>query len=380
MGVEQQLSRWTTAGVVSATTAAAILRFEAEQQTPRQARTLVRLVVAGGGLLIAAGVLLFVAAHWDALSPAWRFSLVLSMIAAFHGLGITFHAAFPIGSAALHAIGTITLGAGIYLTGQIFHLQEHWPAAIMLWAIGAALGWVVRHDWPHVAMTAILVPGWIWSEWMEVTKHLAGGNYYFLSHWPLLIAVTYLTAATKRRQDRVTYVLQCIGGLALIPSTCYVIFGKPWAATWSDWPTGYIVLGFMELIGLPLLAAIWWRRRAAWVNLFALSWVFLLGRKAPVMLFEHRTDLARWSWIALEPYVLCVIGAIGLIAWGVKESQRIRINLGIAGFAFTIGCFYFSEVMDKLGRSMGLIGLGVLFVGGGWYLERVRRRCIARTI
>jgi hypothetical protein len=32
--------------------------------------------------------------------------------------------------------------------------------------------------------------------------------------------------------------------------------------------------------------------------------------------------------------------------------------------------------MDKLGRSLGLIMLGVLFLAGGWLLERTRRRLI----
>jgi hypothetical protein len=38
--------------------------------------------------------------------------------------------------------------------------------------------------------------------------------------------------------------------------------------------------------------------------------------------------------------------------------------------------FYFSDIFDKVGRSLGLIGLGVLFLAGGWALERWRRRLI----
>jgi hypothetical protein len=32
--------------------------------------------------------------------------------------------------------------------------------------------------------------------------------------------------------------------------------------------------------------------------------------------------------------------------------------------------------MDKLGRSLGLIGLGILFLAGGWALERARRKLV----
>ena len=33
----------------------------------------------------------------------------------------------------------------------------------------------------------------------------------------------------------------------------------------------------------------------------------------------------------------------------------------------------------KLGRSASLIGFGILFLAGGWYLEKVRRKLVART-
>ena len=44
-------------------------------------------------------------------------------------------------STALHAVGTIATGAAIALVGQIFNIEEHWPAAILLWAIAALAGW-----------------------------------------------------------------------------------------------------------------------------------------------------------------------------------------------------------------------------------------------
>jgi len=60
------------------------------------------------------------------------------------------------------------------------------------------------------------------------------------------------------------------------------------------------------------------------------------------------------------------------------ERRKERINLGVVGFALTIAIFYFADVMDKLGRSASLIGLGVLFLFGGWGLERTRRRLVER--
>ena len=59
------------------------------------------------------------------------------------------------------------------------------------------------------------------------------------------------------------------------------------------------------------------------------------------------------------------------------ERRAERINLGVAGFALTVLVFYFSSVMDRLGRSASLVGLGLLFLVGGWALEHTRRRLVA---
>jgi hypothetical protein len=67
------------------------------------------------------------------------------------------------------------------------------------------------------------------------------------------------------------------------------------------------------------------------------------------------------------------------MAWGVREARSERVNLGSAIFAATVMTFYFSEVMDKLGRSASLAGFGLLFLAGGWALERVRRQLVLRT-
>jgi hypothetical protein len=60
----------------------------------------------------------------------------------------------------------------------------------------------------------------------------------------------------------------------------------------------------------------------------------------------------------------------------VRERSRLRANVGTLAAGVSIAFFYFSSVFDKLGRSLGLIGLGVLFIGGGYALERTRRALV----
>src|SRR6266567_31950 len=85
---EKTLARWTKAGLIDRATADRIrLHEEAESAEgaglSRQA--IIALIL--GGIALAAGVLLFVAAHWDQISPSARFILVLLLVGVFHGAG-----------------------------------------------------------------------------------------------------------------------------------------------------------------------------------------------------------------------------------------------------------------------------------------------------
>src|SRR5688500_1756709 len=125
------LERWTGAGVIGEETAARIRAFERGKAGSRGMRWPILIALAFGGIMIAGGVLLFVSAHWDTMSPGARFALVLLLVAIFHVAGAFTAGAFPAMAATLHAIGTAALGAGIFLAGQIFHLEEHWPGGVM---------------------------------------------------------------------------------------------------------------------------------------------------------------------------------------------------------------------------------------------------------
>ena len=124
---------------------------------------------------------------------------------------------------------------------------------------------------------------------------------------------------------------------------------------------------FVLALALPMMVALLLRRRGAIWNFGATAWVFGLG-----MLDGHGNDQR------LIIYALCGLGAIGLIAWGVKEVEKNYINIGVPGFAITVIVFYFSNVLDKLGRSFALILFGVIFLVGGYLLERMRRKLVAR--
>jgi len=368
---QSALKRWFHAGLVDAATAERIRTWEESHGGVARQGRLAVIAFSFGGLLLTAGILLFVAAHWDALSSGARFALVLALVAVLHAGGAIASRSSPALSATLHAIGTAALGAGIFLSGQIFHMAEHWPGALLLWAIGAAVGVYLLRGWPQVLWLAVLAPAWLWGEWtVAQPPDAAWGGMTPATIGILLLACAYLAARPPDSAIRWRRALAWLGAIALIPAAVVLVVANEtgWRAFVAERPevTGATrVIAWTIAILLPLALA--WRlrgREAVWM-LAALGWALLLSQVSP------RSDAGE-----LAMYALLAVGAAGVVLWGLRDQQRLAINVGVLGFALAVLGFYFSSLYDRLGRAFGLIGIGILFIGGGWLLERARRRLI----
>ena len=378
--IESALKRWTEAGLIDRALAARLRTHEESVQRSLNWPVLIATVF--GAVTVGAGVLLFVAAHWDDLSPAGRFLLVLFMVLAFHLSAGFFASRSRRLDMALHTVGTAALGGGIFLTGQIFNLQEHWPGGILLWAIGAWVGWLVLRQWPQALLGALLTPAWLLGEWEVATEH-HHNPYWIVSVGVASLSITYLTIANVNDESLLKRSLKTVGALASLPAVIFALdaresFNYNWPAT-QPLPTTLAAIGWFVAISAPLVLAFLFRRSAAWMNAVAALWIFVLSLlPAPWRHADAETALG-FIVQTLGPLLWECLGAIGLIAWGLREGSPGRVNLGMAGFGLAILAFYFSELMDKMGRSVSLIGLGVLLLLGGWLLERTRRRLVQQV-
>ncbi|HEY4974729.1 MAG TPA: DUF2157 domain-containing protein, partial [Steroidobacteraceae bacterium] len=259
---QQQLTRWISAGLIDAPTAERIRAFEQADEKPSGARWQVLIAVILGGILLGAGVLLFVASHWDQVSPIERLALVVAMLAILHLGAIFATEKFPAMATALHGVGTIAAGAAIAMVGQIFNMQEHWPAAILLWALCAAAGWWGLRDQFQQICFMLLAPAWLISEWTYRASVYAGQGVY-LERMIAMVAIVYLTAFLHSRRQAVFGVLFAISAIALIVTTEFLTEG------WRDgWPQPHATLPFRFRFGaialmLLMLALGWmWERRS----------------------------------------------------------------------------------------------------------------------
>jgi uncharacterized membrane protein len=388
---EALLKRWQSAGVLEADAANRIRAWEAEQSHPSPPKFptaqvagirwqgVVALVL--GALLLGTGVILFVSAHWDELSRSGRFALILAMVAVFHLAGAIVRDRYHGLSTALHAVGTVATGTAIALVGQIFNIEEHWPAAILLWAVAALAGWALLRDEAQQTLALLLFPAWLFCEFEYSTEQHIGQAVY-LGRFLFVWAILYLTFFLGSRRKVAQGILFASGAVTTITGTFLMLQGwQSWSATQTFIPFGTRFWGWAAIATLPLVIAAFKGHKglippaAAIVMAIVLPWaqhirVVNFGPARKYTFTHNEPNLAA--------HVLVAAFAVFLIWWGVRQASRALVNLAIVYFGLAVAWFYFSNIFDKVGRSLGLIGLGVLFLAGGWALEKMRRRLLAR--
>ncbi|MGA2634077.1 MAG: DUF2157 domain-containing protein [Terracidiphilus sp.] len=381
--IDALLTRWQTAGVLNAEAADRIRAFEGESATTdRHAglrwQGMVALIL--GAILLACGVVLFVSAHWDELGPGARYALVMGMVAVFHLGGAWARKDFRGLSTALHAVGTISTGAAIALVGQIFNIQEHWPTAILLWAVAALAGWVLLQDEAQQTLTFLLFPAWMLSEFSYHAQGHIGENAYigrFLVVWAVLYLTLFLGSKHKVAQG----ILFAASAISAV--TGIVLLSGGWSS-WGDQtylPFGTRVWGWVFIAVLPLCFSVCRLHKSSVPVAAAIAFSVALPWCQRIWTENYNYGIYHHTYIRNEPnlaaHALVAAFCVFLVWWGVHHASKALVNLGIVGFAIAVGWFYFSDIYGAMGRSLGLIGLGILFLAGGWALEKMRRGLLA---
>ena len=371
--LSDQLRRWLQAELIDADVAEAIQRWEDSQlnqskhSSVRHLTVPIRLTILLGSLLLAAGLLLFVSAHWDQMPPLWRVSLLLFIVIALHTGGAWFAERFQLMAIGLHAVGTVAFGAGVFLCAQIFHLDVLWSFrwGLLLWSFGAAAGWMLLRQWPQLALLSLLLPGWITAmvsfEMLRFSSTEPDWAVVPIAAGALLTALTYFTAPDRTPLTPARSVLMWMGGLALVPA----------AVTWAVVATGLdlpalgqplllSLLVWVVMLGGPIILGWWLRPHRFWPLALAAIWMVL-----DLVIQVQGFSVLSFAWWG--------VGSVGLMVWGSTEARAERVNIGIVLLATTLIGFYFTEVIGRFDRSLSLLGLGLFFLVGGWGLNRLRQ-------
>jgi uncharacterized membrane protein len=379
---DELLVRWRDAGVLDAQVEARIRAYEDAQDSGIAGirwQGLIALVL--GAILLVCGVALFVSAHWDQLRPGVRYAIVFLMVAVFHLAGGIVRERYLSLSTALHAVGTLSTGAAIALVGQIFNIQEHWPAAILMWAFAAIAGWILLRDQVQQTISLLLIPAWLISELAyQMGSHI--GSEVYVGRVLFLWALLYLTFFIKSERRLVQGILFAVAAVCAVVGTILMTGG--WVSFSSEQtfiPFNVRFWAWIVIAALPLLIAAFHGHKGLVPIALAIAYAIVLPWCTHSRIITDRFGTNQPAYTVHEPnlaaYAVVALFAVVLCSWGVRLASRSLVNLSVVYFALAVAWFYFSDIFNKVDRSVGLIGLGVLFLAGGWMLEKTRRRLIA---
>lgn len=421
--LKQELAHWQADGLVDGALARRILARYPDTAERGWGRIVFSAI---GAVLVGLGVILFFAYNWQAIPKAVKLALVFGALAAAHGAAMTI-ARRPQANRALieglHALGTILFGAGIWLVAQIYHIDEHYPNAFLVWSLGAlALAWAMP-SLVQALLALFLVCFWAGVEVFQFHTPMHGA--------PLLVALGVLPLAWWRRSpalifwalavlfivtafavgsidfDPVLPLLFMMGTAAVVAGAIargtafpaaegplhvvglLVVLGIGYALSFPDlvgvlsqvnFAKPHIAIYFAAA-GAALLAAISWaavlfaRGGLSQIDTYRRWQLALIGIGLVIVLLcvfsPERVD----GWAIALPFNAIVLGlAALLILQGSAHLQPRLVGTGCVIFALVMVSRYADLFTSLLARAAVFVLLGAgLFLVGSFYARRRRR-------
>jgi uncharacterized membrane protein len=394
--LETESPQWVAEGLISAEQQARLL-----QRYPEQERA-IGLLPLLGGLLLGLGILSLVAANWQGLPEPVRLALLLGTLLAAYlsGERALGRGQRPLGIGLL-SVGLLTFGAGIVLTGQMYHLVSHDAKALLLWGCaGLGLTWLYRSRVLYLLTLLILC----------VAQGVSTQQFHAFSYVGLALLVVGLGVYWFRRPDNLlawAFSLGVLASMGLLLDFYHLSFvwmipllGLLYAA--GDWlPTraqavpvqllplaaGWLVAASvavngeqlamvqelrqggtvypLALLGLALLSALGKRQQGALISLT--DWLIFLP------LF----------YLPMNPVVfilqlLVLYAFAGAVLWrGYRAQWRAEVNAGTVLFILASALAYFRLTWAFFDKSLFFIIGGVLLLALSWWLNRRNERVLA---
>jgi len=429
--LRDEAAEWVREGLVSDEARQRILaRYGAEYRQrvviQRQGR-LTQVISALGALLVGTGVILFVGANWDTIPTALKLALIFGSIALADAGGLWLRTlGYDRTGTALLFLGALLYGAGLALIAQIYHVQAGSGTLFLLWAAGVLPAGLALGSELLLALASLLFAAW------TIFVRIGGMDFGLLTplretlHLPYLAALAGLTALAYAvgharllainllgasvwlafalahwevdfLRGLLFYVVLGAGLLVLgvlhgeAPGGLgepYVVFGVPFVLV----PTyllsfDAVVRDLQRATGADPLAAPFWLVLLGLAVTGGVGALFLAlaGRSGPVLrgALLGLAGLVAFATLftvapgvpapALAWNVALAAESVGAIVVGYFLHLRRFVNVGIGFFVLLVMSRYFDVFALYFGTYASFMVGGVLFIGLGFALERVRR-------
>ncbi len=385
--IDKAFKHWLSEGLLDEIKVDA-LRASLNQAQEGKSSLAITIIASFGSVLIGLGILLFVASNWSAMGAVERVLIVfaaylLSVLLA----SITDRRGLPRVANSLWLLTTLSVGAYMFLLGQLFnHSLTYWQAPF-LWMVAALVMGYARNSKAHGMLAVPLGllalgwygggSGWFMDDQIEFLVSPGGLRPIFPFIGISLIAASLL--AERAYNDSWRFVLSACrywGGILIaVPLVFYSIDDGTLRylakITWSM--KQILIVG----TGFALIAAVFasGQRKASYLMLgFSTVMLILLGGNGKNLLAEMVYNKALYTGLIIVLFATAIAAAV----FGARFNSRMMINFGVSSAAVLIFIQYFSWSFQLLERSLAFIVGGALLIGTAIFLERQRRSLLAR--
>ena len=335
-----------------------------------------------GGMLVGLGFLSAVAANWLDTPRAFRTALIVlcylsSLLAAWRA-----EAEFPRTSRALLLLGSFIYGGGIFLMAQMFHQGGHWTTAVAWWFAGVLPAALLFRDPFQVVLLQVLALVFLYYEpwlWLFGVSGNAGRFSPAEFLWGLflpperLLIVLALWAAWRRLDARKRL---CFGLNVWVTLS---FFALPFYMCLTDLALNLITL---SCVGMLMVLCSFGERKGdleGWgIMLTGVCGLFLT---IPLLWRESVLSgcLPRFNALAVgmgfssPDTAFAVLSALifCLVMLGLSFKGHASAT---AFFCLLVLRYYFDGFYDFMPKAAFFTVGGLLLIGMGFFMERVRRR------
>lgn len=423
-----ELQNWLAEGLITAEQTKRLRdKYKLGDLAGESQQTLINTIFIFGAVLVAGGIIAFVAAHWEGIPSFWKLVIIIGIMIAVQLTGFYFwkvKANLPQLGHALVLSGVLIFGANIALVAQIFHLTANYYEGFLIWTICALLIAYVTGSLPLAGLS--LIASFIWfGGWKS-------DNPEQFTIYPWLVLLFYLPFA-YRQHWRGLHFLTLLGwgaGLLIAAITqdnygaLLILFNSTLAAlifwSYADWPITsrnedfHYDGKFLGILGLGVLCYFLsfhgliedvidfsWKWEYNWsmavTTLLAVLMVFSIGYGYRQ---SNRQDKNVGYIVLLITAVLCWLiiwsgsyfGVIGstilgnlavvllggfLFQSGLNQLDRRYFWMGLGLLVLEVVSRFFEYETGLLWKSLAFILAGLALIGGGLWFEKKYRKQVS---
>ena len=397
--LQQELPSWVADGLMSIEQADALAaRYTSvdDADAGRFRQTLLIVIFSiMGAVLVGTGVILVVGSNWQLVPPWVKFSLlVLGMLGSYllgYQWSVRTHAR-PIIGGALIFLGTWFYAATIIWICQTFNVRIETAHYLIIWGLPVLpLAYLLRST-PMLAQAVFTLGLWL----LLVIIDKGQPDIVAICGVLLLFGVCFIAlgdAHLRRWPHRIMHLPYQWYGLLLAFGALYVLTFLAAFDGYQDTPlpgsVSIVLASAILFLALALTLVGWFSQQhdsrtargyAGFLVLLLVLGALLASIPAIFMAQDWDTQTVLPLISAIFFNVIFIAFILMNISLGVVRRQSALVSFSIFFFGILLITRYFDWVWGLLPNGLALIVGGITLLAIAWWLERTRRRLLAKPV